>query len=110
MQSGYREDVKAVLDAMTTHMPGVVPGQAFGYPAYKVNGRVFAFVGGKGIALKLGVARAAQVIQTHSQAGPFFPVEDRVWRAWVSLDHDDASAYQADEALILEALAFVAAT
>lgn len=43
----YRPAVKAVLDDL---LPGAFPGvtisRAFGFPAYKIEGRIFAFTGG----------------------------------------------------------------
>jgi hypothetical protein len=47
-QLHYRDEVRAALDDLVLGIPGVKGGQAFSYPAYKVNGKVFAFVGGAG--------------------------------------------------------------
>ncbi|MFW5690868.1 MAG: hypothetical protein ACOCXZ_00090 [Chloroflexota bacterium] len=104
----YREEVKAVVDALVLPMPGVVGGRAFGYPAYKVNRKMFMFVGGAGIGIKLGEARAAAVVAAHPAAALFQPVEGTTWKAWVSIDHADPAHYRDDIDLIEEAMQFVA--
>jgi hypothetical protein len=105
--SRFREDVKAVMDALALPIPGVTAGTAFGYPAYKAGGKVVAFVGGEGIGLKLGAERAAALIAERDDIHPFEPVAGTVWKAWVSIDHADADAFRDDEALIIEAVEFV---
>lgn len=108
MEINYREDVRNVIDALMLDMPGVKGGNSFGFPAYKVNGKVFAFVGGNGIGLKFGEARVAEVIADHAGASPFEPVEGTVWKAWVSIDREEAEAFRDDEALLIEAMNLVA--
>ena len=61
---------KAVLDGLLLGMPGVKASKAFGYPAYKVNGRVFAFVG-TGVSIKLPAPRVQELIATHPDMKPF---------------------------------------
>ena len=62
MELRYRPDVKDVVDGMVLGMPGVKASKAFGHPAYKVNGKIFAFVGINGIALKLPAQRVQELI------------------------------------------------
>ena len=107
MASNYREDIKTTLDKLLLDIPGVQAGKAFGYPSYSIKGKVFAFVGGDGIAVKLPAARVQAIIAAHDDASPFEPAAGRVWKEWVSIDHADAAAYMDDVALLEESVAFV---
>ncbi len=107
MADNFREDVKGTLDKLVLDMPGVIVGKAFGYPAYKVRGKVFAFVGGDGIAIKLPEKTVQDLIDTHDFAVPFSPAEGIVWKQWVSIAHDDANDYRERIDLIEDAVQFV---
>lgn len=109
MPDNYRDDVKEVLDKLLIDMPGVSVGKAFGYPAYKVNRKVFCFVGGAGIAVKLPVERVSELIEAEDTMSAFEPRTGSVWKEWVSIDRTDAEDYRADVALFEEAIGFVAA-
>jgi hypothetical protein len=103
----FREAVKAVLDDMLTPIPGVRASRAFGYPAYKVNGRIFAFVGDSGMIFKLSPERAAAL----REEPPFAPFRThpggKPWTGWVSLDLDEAGDYEAFFDLLMESVTFV---
>lgn len=101
---------KTLLDALMLDIPGVTTGQAFGYPAYKVNGKVFAFVGGPGMSLKLPEARAKSLIAARPEIRPFEPVKGVVWKSWVSIIPAESSSYEPYEALFEEAVDFVRST
>ena len=75
MDMRYRLDYKEALDSLVSGMPGVRAEQAFGYPAYKVNGRVFAFVGSDGIAVKVPASRAQSLIKSDPVYAPFEPIQ-----------------------------------
>jgi hypothetical protein len=104
----YRPEVKAALDDLLLGMPGVKGGKAFGYPAYKINGRIFMFVGGAGITFKLPLERVADVIASHPQARQFEVSDGVLWRQWVEIDHDDPAQYAADLPLLEESALYVA--
>lgn len=108
MSERYREDVKAQLDEMVLGMPGVKGGKAFGYPAYKVGGKVFAFVGERGIALKLPEKRVLEMVAQGDGIKHFEVADGIVWKAWVFIERTDAAAYEQDVALIEESVGFVA--
>ncbi len=103
----YRSDVKDTLDNLLLGMPGVKVGKMFGYPAYKINGKVFAFVGGGGVSIKLPAERVGTLIETEAAMGPFEPASGRVWKEWVSIDHANVADYAQHEALFTESIAFV---
>ena len=104
----YQPGHKAILDDILLPVPGVKGGKMFGYPGYKVNNKVFAFVGGPGIALKLPAARVQQLIVENEAMLAFEPVEGTVWREWVSIHHDDSDAFQRYDDLYHESIEFVA--
>jgi predicted DNA-binding protein (MmcQ/YjbR family) len=108
MDINYRDDHKQVLDELLLPMPGVQGGKAFGYPAYKVNGKVFAFVGGGGIALKLPPERVAALLAEQGAYQPFEPAAGRVWKQWISIDRDRSPDYRTDLPLMEESHGFVA--
>jgi hypothetical protein len=107
-ESNYREDVRAALDDLVLDIPGVKGGKAFSYPAYKVNGKVFAFVGGGGIALKLPIERVRRLIGSEPAYRPFEVTDGIIWKSWLSIDRADVEDYRAELPLIEEAIAFVA--
>lgn len=104
----YRETHKQVLDDLLLDIPGVIVGKAFGYPAYKIKGKVFAFVGGDGIGIKLPVAQVQTLIESHPACTPFQPAEGITWKAWVSITYTNSDDYRNDIALLEESVAFVA--
>lgn len=103
----FNEQHKAVIDEMVQAMPGVKIGKAFGYPAYKVNGKMFAFIGGPGIAVKLPEARVKALIESNDAMHPFQPTEGTTWREWVSIDRDNSADYAQDAALLEESMRYV---
>jgi hypothetical protein len=108
MELHYRPDVKEVLDGMVLGMPGVSAGHAFGHPAYKVNGRIFAFVGVDGISIKLPARRVAELIASHPTTMQIFkPDGQRSWKEWLSIELPDAHAYNDYAHLLEESVSFV---
>jgi hypothetical protein len=108
MADNYRDDHKAMIDSLVLNMPGVKGGKAFGYPAYKVNGKVFAFVGGEGIILKLGEARVKELVATRPPCQIFEVTDGVFWQGWVSINRADSEAFADDIDLIEESVGFVA--
>lgn len=80
----YRPELKRVLDDLLA-MPSVSAGTAFGYPCYRVFGRVFAFVGWGGLALKLPADRI-EVLRQDARFHPFEPRPGLVWREWLAAE------------------------
>lgn len=104
----FRADVKAKMDEMLLFIPGTKASKAFGYPAYKVNGKVFLFVGQNGVAVKLPGTRAQQLIGTQPAYQKFKVGVDTVWPAWMSIQRDDAADYEQDIEIFEESVQFVA--
>jgi len=108
MSITFREDHKLVIENLVSDIPGVKVGKAFGYPAFKVNGKMFAFVGGDGIGIKLPAERVQALIDSNAAFTPFEPVEGTIWREWVSITRNISEDYRQDADLLEEALLFVA--
>lgn len=106
--SDYREEVKVALDDLLLGIPNVKGRKAFGYPAYKVAGKMFAFVGGKGIGFKLPRKRVEALLEQEPLLHPFEPEEGTVWKEWLSLDLDDPAGYADYLHLLEESIAYVA--
>jgi len=104
----YDEQRKAKIDEMLLVMPGVKAGKAFGYPAYKINGKIFAFVGSKGVAIKLPAARVKQLINGQIMK-PFEAGEGNVWPEWLSIQRDTFEDYEQDAGLFEESVEFLLA-
>lgn len=103
----FKEDHKTVMDEIVLMMPGIKGGKAFGYPAYKVNGKVFAFVCGDGIALKLPEARVHEILKTDDATKPFQPVEGTYWREWISIAPENPDSYNGYAGLFEESIQYV---
>ncbi|MBI1276747.1 MAG: hypothetical protein GC179_01330 [Anaerolineaceae bacterium] len=105
-QHTYDELRKSKMDEMLLLMPGVKASKAFGYPAYKINGKIFAFVGSKGVAIKLPVSRVQDLIDHHVMK-PFEAGEGNIWREWLSIQRDHVEDYEKDAGLFEESVEFL---
>jgi len=106
MASDHREEVKNTMDELLLSIPGVSGGKAFGYPAYKVGRKVFCFVGGDGIAIKLPPDRV-QALISNANMSIFEPNEGTQWQSWLSIDLKDPNAYADHRGLYEESVQFV---
>jgi hypothetical protein len=104
----FRADHKAKLDELVLPMPGVKGSKAFGYPAYKVNGKIFAFVGGNGATIKLPAARVQELIGTHPAYKVFEVTTGVFWKEWLAIDHSNSNDFDDDVQLLEESLVYVA--
>jgi hypothetical protein len=95
-----------VLDSMLLSMPGVKRGQAFGQPAYYINGKMFACLNPTGVSVKLPKEQAAALIDG-STFVPFEPMPGRAMGGWVLVIHPEAENYRQDESLLQQAFEYV---
>jgi hypothetical protein len=107
MDTSYREDVKAMVDSLVLGMPGVKGGKAFGFPAYKINGKVFAFVVTHGVTIKLPEAQVQALSEARAECSIFGPDEGIVWKSWLLIDHADAASFANDIDLFEQSVQFV---
>lgn len=81
----HRPEIKRALDEMLLGSREMSAGRAFGYPCYKVFGKVFVFVDGSGLGVKLPSTRVQELIESDDRCQPFEPKEGLVWKNWVSI-------------------------
>ena len=105
-ERNYDESRKAKMDEMLLVMPGVKASKAFGYPAYKINGKVFAFVGSKGVAIKLPAERVNALLDG-KMLKPFEVGDGHVWREWLSIQRETSEDYDQDTGLFEESVEFL---
>jgi len=107
MDTSYREDVKALLDEILIGIPGVKASKAFGYPCYKVSGRIFCFVSGDAVQLKLPARRVESLVAEGGPYHKFGPVEGTTWREWVALEWQTPADYEQAMDLFIESIEYV---
>lgn len=108
--ANHNPEIKAALDKMLLRIPGVQGSKAFGYPAYKINGKVFAFVGGTGVSAKLPQARVRELIEAGGALRPFEVTGGVIWKEWVFLELETPERLRNYSALFDEAIQHVAGT
>jgi hypothetical protein len=103
-KANFKPEHEAALHQLLKDNPLAKPGKMFGYPAYKVNGKLAVGLHDAGIVAKVGTARAKALI---GQPGisAFEPMEGRAWKDWVLLTGD----FEKHRALFDEAVHYVAA-
>lgn len=106
MADNHNVQHKAFLDDLLLVIPGVRASKAFGYPCYKVNGRIFCFIGSRGVSIKLPRRKVDELIAAGT-ARPMQVGDGTIWKDWVNLDHDDSDTYADDLPLFEESIGFV---
>ena len=104
---GFIESHKQVMDELVLGIPFTKVGTAFGYPAYKNGNKVFCFVGGDGISIKLPKAKIVDLIKERDAFHPFYPAEGILWKGWVSIIYENSDDYRQHLDLYEESIAFV---
>ena len=94
----------AALDQVMSGIPEAKAGKMFGMPAYKVAGKLAVGLYGDTITVKVGAARAQELIGT-SGISAFEPQPGRVWKDWIAV----SGFLSQHRALLEEAVRFVAA-
>ncbi len=104
MKGKFNPEHETVLQNMLRGVPGATPGQMFGYPAYKVNGKLAVGLYDTGIIAKVGPARVKDLV---GKAGisAFEPQPGRVWKDWVLL----TGSFDQHRAIFEEAVRYVQA-
>lgn len=97
---------KAMLDTLLQQLPGVTTGKMFGYPAYYVNGKLFACVYSDGVGVKVPEETANSLL-TNAHVVSFQPMGKPKMREWVQINRLISSDYKLDEDIFLCAVRFV---
>ena len=101
-ESGHKE----VLDSLLLNMPGVVEGKMFGYPAYYVNGKLFACIYGEGVGLKVP-EEAANKLLSEEHVVPFHPLGKPKMREWIQINRAQSADYRKDINIFRTSVEFV---
>ena len=84
MTAKFNPEHETILHDMLRDVPGATPGKMFGYPAYKVNGKLAVGLYDTGIVAKVGPARAKELVGKGG-ISVFEPMAGRAWKDWVLL-------------------------
>jgi hypothetical protein len=106
-QEKFKPENKEVLDAILLEMPGVKPGQMFGYPAYFVNGKLFACLYEEGVAIKIPENKAQELVGREGIIY-FQPQGRRKMREWIQINREDPEEYRDDGEIFLNSIRYVA--
>jgi len=98
---------KAQLDAMLLPLPGVSTRRINDLDAYFVADKMFACISGKGVGLRLPVARCTALQFGMNNVVAFAPGGLASTREWIQIDREDPADYQRDLPLFEESLEFV---
>lgn len=102
----FNEKHKEVIDAILLSMPGVSPGKMFGYPAYYVNGKMFACLYENGIGLKVPEDLANDLVGKEGFT-PFVPLGRKRMREWIQIDRDRPEEYIKDQEIFERSVEYV---
>ena len=80
----YSPEHERILDQMMQNNPNATRAQMFGYPAYKINGKLGVSLAESGIVVKVGRDRVAE-LTGRDGVSHFEPQPGRVWKDWVLL-------------------------
>lgn len=98
----YNPEHAKILNSLMDGVTDAKLGKMFGYPAYKVNGKLAVGLHDAGIVAKVGEARAKELIGKPG-ISLFEPMPGRAWKEWVLLtDH-----FEQHHALFTEAVQLV---
>lgn len=97
---------KEVLDSLLLNMPEVMEGKMFGYPAYYINGKLFACIYGEGVGLKVP-EEVANKLLSEEHIVPFQPLGKPKMREWIQINRSCSADYRKDKNIFLTAVEFV---
>ncbi len=81
-ESKYNPEHERILDMTLEDNPIAKAGKMFGYPAYKVNGKLAVSLFDSGIVAKVGPKRTNELVGQNGVQS-FEPMAGRVWKDWV---------------------------
>ena len=102
----YRDDHKVILDSLLLKMKGVVPGKMFGYPAYYVDGRLFACLYENGVGVKVPAADADRLVGRKGIVR-FQPLGRAMMKEWIQINREEPEHYLKDRHIFEKSIEFV---
>lgn len=103
----YNQAIKDVLDSFLLEIPIVIPGNMFGYPAYYINGKLFASLYEEGVGLKVPFEVADELIGREGII-PFIPLGRRKMKEWIQINREQPEDYLKDIEIFNISINFVA--
>ena len=98
---------KARLDALLLPLAGVSAKKVNGLDAYYVSDKMFACISGKGVGLRLPVAKATELQFSRDNVVAFNPGGLASTREWIQIDRADEAGYAEDLPLFQASIDFV---
>jgi hypothetical protein len=80
----YKPEHEAAMNKIMASQKDAEAGKMFGYPGYKVNGKMTIRLHEDGVLVKVGRPAAEKLI-ADGKGKQFEPLKDRPWRDWVLL-------------------------
>jgi len=84
MAAKYSPAHEAAMNKIMAKYAAAEAGKMFGFPGYKVNGKMAVRLHEEGVLVKVGRDKAESLIGS-GKAKKFEPLPDRPWRDWVLL-------------------------
>ncbi|MBS3920825.1 MAG: hypothetical protein KG012_18285 [Deltaproteobacteria bacterium] len=78
----------------------------FGYPAYYVDGKLFACIYGKGVGVKVSEELANKLL-SEKHVVPFQPLGKPKMREWIQINHAKSADYGKDMSIFRTSVEFV---
>jgi hypothetical protein len=100
-----KHDLTTILGSMLEDIPQVHTGKHLNHTNFLVGNKVFVFIQGESVVLKLPKERAKELLDK-KQASQLV-MGKRAMKEWVVITHQHPEEYQQDEKLFKEAIAFV---
>jgi hypothetical protein len=101
-------DTATILTKLLAGIPEVSVGEHIHHANFLVGKKVFAFVKGSGVAVKLPRKTAEDMVKTN-KATPLF-MGKRVMKEWVVIEHEDPEAFRSDLQLFMTSIGYVSST
>lgn len=89
-------------------MKGVVPGKMFGYPAYYVDGKLFACLYEDGVGIKVPAADADTLVGRKGIVR-FQPLGKGTMKEWIQINREESDHYLKDRHIFEKSIEFVSA-
>lgn len=97
---------KTILDSLLLNIPTVVGGKMFGYPAYYVNGKLFACIYDEGVGVKVPEEVATKLL-SEPHVVPFQPLGKSKMKEWIQINRVDSEDYRKDISIFKISVEFV---
>lgn len=105
-KTSFNQEIKDALDLFLLDNVEVEPGKAFGFPAYYINGKMFAGVCEDGATIKVPEDLAAEILEQDG-ISEFRPMDKHTMKNWLFIRRGNPGEYQGDKGLFQAAMEYV---